>query len=101
MPERHRAGWAGMSSLQNGISSIELDQKSIVRWNPKIQHERDVAIFDLLESNHFVPVIGGALLLGAAALIFLIIQKSRDKARADNGPPALDEGAPSGPPPLT
>ena len=35
------------------IVSLELDQKSIVRWSPEVEHERNVAIFDLLESNHF------------------------------------------------
>ena len=40
------------------IGSIRLDEGSIVRWNPEIEHERDVAIFDLLEDNHFA-VHGG------------------------------------------
>ena len=36
-------------------SALELDQKSIVRWSPEVEHEREVAIFDLLEDNHFRP----------------------------------------------
>lgn len=47
------------------------------------------------------PLIGGALLVGAAVLIFLIVKKSRDKGRASDGPPVLDQSAPSGPPPLS
>lgn len=43
-----------MAETSNGIAEIELDQKSIVRWDPKIEHERDIAIFDLLECNHFL-----------------------------------------------
>jgi uncharacterized protein (UPF0262 family) len=35
------------------IVALELDEGSVVRWSPEIQHERDVAIFDLLESNRF------------------------------------------------
>ncbi len=35
------------------ITAIELDEKSIARWSPEIEHERNVAIFDLLEDNHF------------------------------------------------
>jgi uncharacterized protein (UPF0262 family) len=38
------------------IIDIELDEKSILRRNPDIEHERRVAIFDLLEGNSFDPV---------------------------------------------
>ena len=37
------------------IIDIELDEKSILRRNPDIEHERRVAIFDLLEGNRFDP----------------------------------------------
>lgn len=37
------------------IVSITLDERSIVRWNADIDHERKVAIFDLLENNSFAP----------------------------------------------
>ena len=47
------------------------------------------------------PVLGGALLVGAAVLIFLIVKKTRGKDGANDGPPALNEGASSGPPPLS
>lgn len=40
------------------IVGLELDQKSIVRWNSQVEHERDVAIFDLLEGNFFRLVDG-------------------------------------------
>jgi uncharacterized protein (UPF0262 family) len=42
-----------MSDAKARIISLELDQKSVVRWSPEVEHERDVAIFDLLEDNHF------------------------------------------------
>jgi uncharacterized protein (UPF0262 family) len=35
------------------IIDIELDERSILRRNADIEHERRVAIFDLLEKNHF------------------------------------------------
>lgn len=38
------------------IVHIELDERLVVRRNPDVEHERQVAIFDLLEDNHFAPV---------------------------------------------
>lgn len=38
------------------IASIVLDEASVVRRTPEIEHERKVAIFDLLEDNTFAPV---------------------------------------------
>ena len=38
------------------IIGIDLDQKTIIRRNADIEQERRVAIFDLLEENHFAPV---------------------------------------------
>jgi uncharacterized protein (UPF0262 family) len=40
------------------IAKITLDEKTVVRRNADIEHERAVAIFDLLEENSFVPVAG-------------------------------------------
>ncbi|MBV8505476.1 MAG: UPF0262 family protein, partial [Alphaproteobacteria bacterium] len=37
------------------IAGITLDEHTVVRRNPDIEHERAVAIFDLLEENHFAP----------------------------------------------
>jgi uncharacterized protein (UPF0262 family) len=38
------------------IAKIELDEHTVVRRNPDVEHERAVAIFDLLEENSFTPV---------------------------------------------
>jgi uncharacterized protein (UPF0262 family) len=38
------------------IAKIELDERTVVRRNPDVEHERAVAIFDLLEENSFAPV---------------------------------------------
>lgn len=40
------------------IAHITLDEKTAVRRSPQVDHERRVAIFDLLEDNHFAPVSG-------------------------------------------
>ena len=37
------------------IAKITLDEKTVVRRNADIEHERAVAIFDLLEENSFHP----------------------------------------------
>lgn len=42
-PRRHR------------IVKITLDERSVVRRSPDVEHERAVAIFDLLEENDFAP----------------------------------------------
>jgi uncharacterized protein (UPF0262 family) len=42
------------------IVDIRLDQGSIVRWSREVDHERQVAIFDLLENNSFALVDGFA-----------------------------------------
>ena len=38
------------------LVSVTLDEVSIGRSSPDIDHEREVAIYDLLEHNHFAPV---------------------------------------------
>jgi uncharacterized protein (UPF0262 family) len=42
-PSRHR------------LAAIVLDERSIVRRTREIEQERDIAIYDLLEANSFVP----------------------------------------------
>ncbi len=42
-----------MSDQRRRIVEITIDETSIVRWSPEVEHERNVAIFDLLESNDF------------------------------------------------
>jgi uncharacterized protein (UPF0262 family) len=37
------------------IIHVELDQKTIIWRNADIEQERRIAIFDLLEGNHFAP----------------------------------------------
>lgn len=40
-------------SRPRDILEVRLDAKSIVRWSPEVEHERAVAVFDLLETNCF------------------------------------------------
>lgn len=37
------------------ITNITLDEKSVIRRSPQVEHEQKVAIFDLLEDNQFIP----------------------------------------------
>jgi uncharacterized protein (UPF0262 family) len=46
-----------MAEMQR-IAKLTLDEKSVVRRNADIEHERQVAIFDLLEENSFAPAAG-------------------------------------------
>lgn len=38
------------------IAKIALDERTIIRRSPDIEHERKVAMFDLLEENFFRPI---------------------------------------------
>lgn len=37
------------------ITHVALDERTVVRRKPEVEHERAVAIFDLLEENEFCP----------------------------------------------
>lgn len=38
------------------LANVILDERTVVRRSPEVEHERNVAIFDLLEDNSFEPV---------------------------------------------
>ncbi|MGE4062731.1 MAG: UPF0262 family protein [Rhodospirillaceae bacterium] len=42
-----------MSERPRSIVKIELDERSFLRRRPEVEHEREVALFDLLEQNTF------------------------------------------------
>ena len=48
----------GASDGHGRITGITLDERTVVRRSPDIEHERAVAIFDLLEENRFAPASG-------------------------------------------
>ena len=54
-PETSAEAQEGGDAAQK-IVGITLDEKSVVRRHDDVEHERAVAIFDLLEENHFAPV---------------------------------------------
>jgi len=69
------------------IIEIRLDAASIVRWSREVEHERQVAVFDLLERNSFRLVNGFAgpyrvqLSLRESNLIFTLSdEESRNQA---------------------
>ena len=49
---------SGKSGAADRIVHISLDDPALVARNPDIEHERRVAIFDLIEGNHFRLVSG-------------------------------------------
>ncbi len=48
------AGSGSSDQRRRSIVRIQLDEKSFLRRRPEVEHEREVALFDLLEENHFV-----------------------------------------------
>jgi uncharacterized protein (UPF0262 family) len=65
------------------LIEIRLDAASIVRWSREVEHERQVAVFDLLERNSFQLVNGFAgpyrvlLSLREANLVFVLADEQR------------------------
>ena len=47
---------AAKTSDTNRLVAVTLDEESIGRSSPDIDHERQVAIYDLIEENTFAPV---------------------------------------------
>lgn len=47
-----------MSGSTDRIAQIFLDERTVIRRSPEVEHERAVAIYDLLEANTFRPRAG-------------------------------------------
>jgi len=45
-----------MNDKTERIAEIFLDERNVIRRRPEVEHERRVAIFDLLENNCFSPI---------------------------------------------
>jgi uncharacterized protein (UPF0262 family) len=58
------------------IANIVLDEHTVVRRSPDVEHERAVAIFDLIEENYFAPKVPRAGALGPYNL-YLSIRDNR------------------------
>ncbi len=69
------------------IANIALDERTVVRRNPDIEHERAVAIYDLLEENSFAPKAGGEgpfdVMLGVIENRLVLDVKDRNGDPAD------------------
>lgn len=73
------------------VSALTLDAASIKPGNPNIEHEREVAIYDILESNHF-ELVGRddgpyELVIGVAddKLVFTATPAKATNAAQDSG----------------
>jgi uncharacterized protein (UPF0262 family) len=55
------------------IAELVLDERTVMRRSPDVEHERKVAIFDLLEENSFAP-LGSE---GGPYLLHLAIEENR------------------------
>lgn len=60
MSEGDDAGSGTAPPRTRCIVRLRLDEKSFVRRRPEVEHEREVAIFDLLEDNTFMLTGDGA-----------------------------------------
>jgi uncharacterized protein (UPF0262 family) len=47
----------GEPQRQPRLVDVQLVEKTIVRRRPEAEHERKVALFDLIEANHFAPAV--------------------------------------------
>ncbi len=47
---------SGPNKESSRICEIKLDERTVVRRSADVEHERAVAIFDLVEENYFAPV---------------------------------------------
>ena len=64
---------AKTAAARQRLVSVTLDEETIGRSNPDVEHERQVAIYDLLELNSFAPVGHG----GGPYALFLSITGNR------------------------
>jgi uncharacterized protein (UPF0262 family) len=62
-----------MAERRSNLTKVALDEKSVVRRSPEVEHERAVALYDLMEENDFRPAVDHP---GPYAL-FLRIEESR------------------------
>jgi uncharacterized protein (UPF0262 family) len=47
---------AKSAAAKQRLVSVTLDEETIGRSNPDVEHERQIAIYDLLEQNTFAPI---------------------------------------------
>lgn len=67
--------------MSETIHSITLDDKSILRRAPEIEHEKTVAITDLLRENRFAP----ATLNAGPYAVLLSVRETRLQLKIESG----------------
>ncbi len=72
---------AGEAKTQR-LVDVRLDEKTLVRRKPEVEHERAIAIYDLLEENYFHPA--GDL----TGPFTLVIRLEENRLLLDIGDPA-------------
>ena len=45
-----------VTNANSRLIDVQLDEKTVGRRTPEVEHERAIAIYDLLEDNYFEPV---------------------------------------------
>lgn len=86
MPDQPKDAAKDSSKAPHRLAAVTLDEDSIGRGNPDQEHERAIAIFDILEDNHFsIPGREGpyALTLG------LVENKLSFAIRHEGGEPVM------------
>jgi uncharacterized protein (UPF0262 family) len=87
VPAEHEPAETGDPKGPWRIAGITLDEHTVVRRSPDIEHERAVAIFDLLEENHFKPASGCA----GPYHLHLSIEENRLNIEVRSAPNGSDE----------
>ena len=74
----------GLAVTERAIIRLELDEETLAASSPDAEHERRIAIFDLLEQNHFVlnDHDGGPYVLRLALQENKLVFDVRDEAEA-------------------
>jgi uncharacterized protein (UPF0262 family) len=80
---------AGDAKTQR-LVDVRLDEKTLVRRKPEVEHERAIAIYDLLEENHFNPAGG---LIGPFSLVIRLEENRLLLNIGDQGGKELGEVA--------
>ena len=73
----------------NRIVAVTLDEESIGRSGPDIEHERAIAIYDLIEQNVFAPE-GAGNVLDNSAIVFMPVYALLALGRRKCVTPACD-----------
>lgn len=84
---------ADEAERQPRLIDVQLVEKTAVRRRPEAEHERKVALFDLIEANYFAPAVGHPgpykLLLSAEETRLIFDVRAPDESELARVPLAL------------